>query len=85
MNFKILIAEDEYKIREVLCDYFRSKGDVPFEAENGEKALEMAQGLEFDAVYVFDAERYDTKKELRLFYTVCTRAMHKLTVYGEHK
>ena len=50
MNFKILIAEDEYKIREVLCDYFRSKGDVPFEAENGEKALEMAQGLEFDAV-----------------------------------
>ena len=50
MNFKILIAEDEFKIREVLCDYFRSKGDLPFEAENGEKALEMAQGLEFDAV-----------------------------------
>ena len=45
----------------------------------------LAKGLEFDAVYVFDAERYDTKKELRLFYTVCTRAMHKLTVYGEHK
>ena len=41
MNGKILIVEDEEKLREVLCDYFRSKGDVPIEAENGVQALEL--------------------------------------------
>lgn len=46
----------------------------------------LSKGLEFDAVFVFDAEEYNTaNNELRLFYTVCTRAMHKLVIYGEHK
>ena len=34
----ILIAEDEPKLREVLCDYFISRGDTPIAAENGTKA-----------------------------------------------
>lgn len=50
MGFKILIGEDEPKLREVLCDYFLSKGDHPFEAANGAQALEMAETQEFDAV-----------------------------------
>lgn len=50
MNFKILIVEDEPKLREVLCDYFTSKGEIPFEAENGVKALTMIEEKEFDAV-----------------------------------
>lgn len=50
MNGKILIVEDEEKLREVLCDYFRSKGDVPIEAENGVQALELLDENEFDAV-----------------------------------
>ena len=50
MGFKILIVEDEPKLREVLCDYFHSKGDIPFEADNGAKALELAQEQEFDAI-----------------------------------
>ena len=50
MDYKILVAEDEEKLREVLADYFRSKGDECFLAENGEKALEMAQEQEFDAI-----------------------------------
>lgn len=50
MNFKILIVEDEPKLREVLCDYFTSKGEIPFEAENGVKALTMIEEEEFDAV-----------------------------------
>lgn len=29
MNSKILIVEDEAKIREILCDYFSSKGELP--------------------------------------------------------
>ncbi len=50
MNNKILIVEDELKLREVLCDYFRSKGDLPHAAANGTEALELAEETEFDAV-----------------------------------
>ena len=50
MGNRILIAEDEGKLREVLCDYFRSKGETPVEAENGAKALALAQEETFDAV-----------------------------------
>lgn len=50
MNSKILIVEDEAKLREVLCDYFRSKGELPFEASNGIQALELIGDNEYDAV-----------------------------------
>ena len=50
MGNRILIAEDEGKLREVLCDYFRSKGETPVEAENGAKALALAEEETFDAV-----------------------------------
>ena len=39
MNCSILIVEDEPRLREVLCDYVRSKGERPAEAENGLQAL----------------------------------------------
>lgn len=35
MDCKILIVEDEAKLREVLCDYFRSRGERPVEAGGG--------------------------------------------------
>lgn len=50
MNSKILIVEDEAKLREVLCDYFSSKGELPVEASNGMIALELIYENEFDAV-----------------------------------
>lgn len=50
MNAKILIVEDEARLREVLCDYFSSKGELPAEAENGRQALEMLRRNEFDAI-----------------------------------
>lgn len=50
MDYKILVAEDEATLREVLSDYFRSKGDACILAENGTKALELAEDREFDAV-----------------------------------
>lgn len=50
MNNRILIVEDEKNLREVLCDYFSSKGDETFEAENGRVALEMLSENDFDAV-----------------------------------
>jgi len=50
VNNKILIAEDEEKLREILCDYFSSKGDIPFPAANGFEALSLIEENDFDAV-----------------------------------
>ena len=50
MDRKILIVEDEAKLREVLCDYFRSKGELPDEASNGVQALLLIEENEYDAV-----------------------------------
>ena len=50
MACKVLIVEDEPKLREVLGDYFRSKKDVPFTASNGTEALELIEEHDFDAV-----------------------------------
>ena len=50
MNSKILIVEDDMKLREVLCDYFRSKGELPDEAGDGIKALALIEEKEYDAV-----------------------------------
>jgi len=50
MENRILIAEDEPRLLEVLCDYIKSRGDIPFPAENGEKALILSQEQDFDGV-----------------------------------
>ena len=50
MSYRVLIAEDEPKLREVLCDFFISRGDVPTAAANGTEALAAAQEGQFDGV-----------------------------------
>lgn len=40
MGYSILIADDEPKLREVLCDYFFSRDDRPTTAKNGTEWLE---------------------------------------------
>ena len=50
MDWNILIVEDEAKLREVLCDFFRSKGDIPAEAADGVQALGLLEERDFDAV-----------------------------------
>ena len=50
MNNRILIVEDETNLRNVLCDYFRSKGEFPEEASNGMQALSLIEENEYDAV-----------------------------------
>lgn len=50
MNYRILIAEDEPNLLNILADYFRSKGDIPITADNGQSALELALEGEFDGV-----------------------------------
>ena len=50
MSYRILIAEDEPKLLEVLCDFFESKGVMPVPAADGSKALELAENDHFDGV-----------------------------------
>lgn len=50
MNYRVLIAEDELRLLEVLCDYFESRGDIPTAVSNGVDALEQAEKGEFDGV-----------------------------------
>ena len=38
----------------------------------------LAKGIEFDAVILYDCSQYKEDNERKLFYTVCTRAMHEL-------
>ncbi|AJY76689.1 RNA polymerase recycling motor HelD [Paenibacillus beijingensis] len=43
----------------------------------------LAKGVEFDAVLIYDASAaaYDDEGLRKLFYTACTRAMHRLRLY----
>jgi DNA helicase-2/ATP-dependent DNA helicase PcrA len=43
----------------------------------------LAKGVEFDAVLIYDAspQTYQRESERKLFYTACTRAMHRLMLY----
>ncbi|MFC7370290.1 RNA polymerase recycling motor HelD [Fictibacillus iocasae] len=43
----------------------------------------LAKGIEFDAVILYDAsiQSYGAESDRKLFYTVCTRAMHDLQLY----
>ena len=50
MKNRILIVEDEEKLREVLCDYFRSKGEEPYVAGDGAEALKLMDEHDYDAV-----------------------------------
>ena len=43
--------------------------------------LQLAKGLEFDAVLVLDVDQYDENTEKRLLYVACTRALHHLSLY----
>ena len=50
MSYRILIAEDEPKLLEVLCDFFISKGLVPIPASDGAEALRLVETENFDGV-----------------------------------
>lgn len=45
----------------------------------------LAKGVEFDAVIIYDAsaQTYCRESERKLFYTACTRAMHRLLLFAE--
>lgn len=48
--YKILIADDEAKIRETIKDYFSAKGFDVFLAVNGKEAVDLSKTTEFDLI-----------------------------------
>jgi len=44
--------------------------------------LQLSKGLEFDAVLVLDADRFQADGDKRLLYVACTRALHRLNLYS---
>lgn len=48
--FKLLVADDERKIREAICDYMSAKGFCVSLADNGKAALDMAMNDEYDLI-----------------------------------
>ena len=50
MQNKILVVEDEPRLREIVCDYFSAKGELPIPMENGENALRYLEANTVDAM-----------------------------------
>ncbi len=59
------------------------KDDVEFKSGITVTPSYLAKGLEFDGVIIFDGDgaEYNEEKERKLFYTICTRALHNLHIY----
>ena len=67
------------------CDNLRliTKETLTFEKGTLVIPAYLAKGVEFDAVLIYDAstQTYHRASERKLFYTACTRAMHRLLLY----
>lgn len=50
MSDRVLIVEDEKLLLDILCDYFRAKGDTPIGISNGADALLYLDANSVDAV-----------------------------------
>ena len=48
--YKILVADDEQKIREVIREYAEFEGHKVYEAVDGMQAVEMAKAQDFDII-----------------------------------
>lgn len=61
-----------------------TKNTLTFETGTLVIPVYLAKGVEFDAVLIYDAssQTYERENERKLFYTACTRAMHRLVLYA---
>lgn len=75
--YKILSAAGAAELRLI------TKGTLTFAKGIQVIPAYLAKGVEFDAVLIYDAspQIYHRESERKLFYTACTRAMHRLQLY----
>jgi len=76
-------TRDIYRLlKTVTACHLVVKEDSEFTAGVTVIASYLAKGLEFDAALVLNLSNpYEGTEEQRLFYTVCTRALHRLGIY----
>jgi len=63
------------------------KDDIEFKSGITITPSYLAKGLEFDGVIIFDGDgsEYKEESERKLFYTICTRALHTLHLHYVNK
>jgi DNA helicase-2/ATP-dependent DNA helicase PcrA len=61
------------------------KGTISYEKGTLVIPSYLAKGIEFDAVIIYDSSQYRSETERKLFYTVCTRAMHELYIFSKEE
>ena len=54
--YKILVADDEQKIREVIKEYAEYEGHTVYEAVDGMQAVDMAKEQDFDLSLIHISE-----------------------------
>ncbi|OPA79462.1 helicase [Paenibacillus selenitireducens] len=76
--YETLLAAGDHSLRLI------NKGTASFEGGTVVIPSYLAKGMEFDAVILYNASanQYRHERERKLFYTACTRAMHKLHLYS---
>ena len=52
MAHRLLVIEDDNRLREIMCDYFTAKGFQVFEATDGADALRCLDESEYDIVFL---------------------------------
>ncbi|MCM3724132.1 AAA family ATPase [Neobacillus cucumis] len=69
-------------LKEAIPVHLIEKGTISYEKGINVIPSYLAKGIEFDAVILYDSSRYEKESERKLFYTVCTRAMHVLHMFA---
>ncbi|TWD92321.1 Rep family ATP-dependent DNA helicase [Neobacillus bataviensis] len=70
------------ELKEAIPVHLIEKGTISYEKGINVIPSYLAKGIEFDAVILYDCTRYEKESERKLFYTVCTRAMHVLHMFA---
>ncbi|MBS4216098.1 RNA polymerase recycling motor HelD [Neobacillus rhizophilus] len=79
-------GEESKRVYEVLKEdvplHFIEKGTTSYESGVSVIPSYLSKGIEFDAVILYDSSQYQKESDRKLFYTVCTRAMHELHLFA---
>ena len=63
MSQKILLVEDDIRMRQLVVDYFETEGYEVLEADNGERAIEIIRSQSLDLIILdIMLPRVDTQR-----------------------
>ena len=76
MAYRLLVVEDDNRMREIINDYFTAKGFEVFEAVDGAEALDRFSEAEYDITLTVHGYKYgveNTKFGVRFWFEIKTR------------